>query len=506
MKRTLNEKLYDRVPIPLQNAIVSWWGRRLVKERFGPEYERWREFLDRSERFSPDEMRAYQDERLRAIVAHSYETVPYYRKSMDSLRLKPEDIAAVEDLRKLPILTKDTIRSNLKRMISTALSSRELKRVYTSGTTGDMVEFYWDMELEKLNNACLWRARGWGDFQFGEPYATMLGKQVAPLEQKKPPFWRYNRSWNQLFLSPHHLARKNLPNYIEAMRDSGVVMLDAYPSTATVLARFLEETDDYLPLKCVFTTAEPLLPPDRGVISERFRCDVFDGYSQAERVVYTAECEQHAGHHLFQEYGICEVVDGNGDPVETGRPGRLIGTSLHNVGMPLLRYDVGDVAALSDRTCACGRSLPMLGLVATRQGDIITTPDGRLLPPLMVLRAFKHIEHIHASQLIQHTPTDYTARITTEDPVPTGVAEELIEGLRTRLGGAVNVRVERVDDIPRSANRKFRRVISEVPLDWEEAPDLERPPVSEGASRSEDSAKGEVEPKLRTPTDREEDH
>ena len=215
------------------------------------------------------------------------------------------------------------------------------------------------------------------------------------------------------------------------------------------------------------TTAEPLLDADRQIIGERFQCGVFDGYSQAERVVYSAECEHHKGNHLLDEYGVCEIVDGDGTPVAPGKPGRLVGTGLHNLAMPLIRYDVGDVASLSTETCTCGRSLTLMGIVAARQGDIITTPDGRLLPPLMVLRPFKYVEGIRASQFVQHSTTDYTARIVIDRPLGQEEVDELKRNLCGRLGQVVDIKVERVDDIPRSANQKFRRVMSEVPVRWD---------------------------------------
>jgi phenylacetate-CoA ligase len=246
-----------------------------------------------------------------------------------------------------------------------------------------------------------------------------------------------------------------------------------------------------MPLKCVFTTAEPLHEPDRKVIEERFQCGVFDGYSQAERVVYSAECDHHRGHHLFEEYGICEIVDDDGEPLPVGTPGRLVGTGLHNMAMPLLRYDVGDIAALSDEKCTCGRTLPLMGLVATRQGDIVSTPDGRLLPPLMVLRPFMYVEGIKGSQFVQHSLTDYTARIATDRELAQEEVDELVSNLRVRLGGPANIRVEQMEEIPRSANQKFRRVVSEVPISLDGSQSV-KTLKDTGAARSGSGTDGEV--------------
>ncbi|MCK5596664.1 MAG: hypothetical protein KAJ04_04375, partial [Candidatus Eisenbacteria sp.] len=155
---TLEERLYLKSPVFVQNALVSYRGRKLLHERFGPEYERWERFLDESERFDAARLRDYQDERLGVIVSHAYETVPYYRRLMDGLKLTPSDLTRVEDLPKLPVLTKDVIRANLTDMISSAVDRRRIRKIFTSGTTGDAVNFYWDRTVDVVNNACLWRA------------------------------------------------------------------------------------------------------------------------------------------------------------------------------------------------------------------------------------------------------------------------------------------------------------------------------------------------------------
>ena len=94
----VRERLYDWLPTGAQNRAVSAYGRKILKERFGTEYDRWSAFLERSERFDRDELDAYRDERLREIVRHAYETVPYYRDLFDRLRLKPSDVRGKADL------------------------------------------------------------------------------------------------------------------------------------------------------------------------------------------------------------------------------------------------------------------------------------------------------------------------------------------------------------------------------------------------------------------------
>ncbi len=462
----LGERIYGHCPVPIQNLLMWRYGSLIRKERFGPEYDRLTAFLARSEWFSLDELRAYQEERLRLIVAHAYETVPYYREVMDGLGLTPADIRRLDDLPKLPVLTREAVAANLERLVSTAVPRKSLKKVHSAGTTGTSLYMFWDAAVGYMNNACLWRERRWAGIEFGDPIALMLGRPIVPLRQTKPPFWRYNRSWNQYLFSPIHLKNENIPHYLAQMRRAGVVALDAYPTSAYVLARFMEAEGEYLPLKAVFTTSEPLLEVEREVIEDRFRCRVFDGYSQSERVMFTSECEKHAGHHIYMEYGITEFLDDDGDPVADGTVGRVVGTGLHNFGMPFIRYDVGDTASTSKDACECGRGLPLMGDVAMRAEDVLVMPDGTLMPPLMVARAFKLVPGIVRSQILQSVPEEITARLVVERPLSASDEEDLVRNIAERMGPEVRVRIEYVDDIPLTGRNKYRRVISTVPLTW----------------------------------------
>ena len=126
----LGERLYSYCPIPIQNLLISAYGRRIRKERFGPEFDRLSDFLARSEWSSCEELEAYQEERLRAIVSHAYGTVPYYRELMDGIRLRPSDIRTLSDLPKLPV-----DRHDLKDTLSSPIAD-----LVTGGTSRTAIE------------------------------------------------------------------------------------------------------------------------------------------------------------------------------------------------------------------------------------------------------------------------------------------------------------------------------------------------------------------------------
>jgi phenylacetate-CoA ligase len=460
------ENIYNSVPVFAQNMLVAWRGWRIYRERFGPQYEELARFLEQSERWDPEKLRDYQSARLRDLIGHAYKTVPHYRDVMDARRLRPSDIQGVDDLPKLPLLRKDDVRAAGERLLSSTVNARQLRTAWTSASVETPLPIRWDSAVSLMNHVCYMRLRRWAGVPFGRPYATLQGTPVVRVTQTKPPFWRHNPRWNQLLLSTLHMSDDNLPHYVRKMREFGAEDIEAYASCAYVLARFLESRGDHLPLRCVITTGEPLLPTEREVIEERFQTGVFDAYGQAERVTVSSECEEHRGHHLYSEYGATEIVDDEGNALPSGCAGLMAGTSLHNFAMPLIRYICGDVAVRSDESCSCGRSLPMLGNLTSRAADIVVTPSGGMVPPKMITWIVKSLEGVRNWQVIQERPDELRVLIVREEPVQESELEDVRWYVSHRLGPDVQVSVERVSEIERTSRGKSRHVISRVPLTW----------------------------------------
>ena len=128
----------------------------------------------------------------------------------------------------------------------------------------------------------------------------------------------------------------------------------------------------------IVTSAEVLEPADRQVIEEVFGCPVFNRYGCREVGVIASECPAHQGLHIAAEGLLIEIVHGN-DPVRPGESGAILVTDLLNLGMPLIRYRIGDMGTWEEGPCPCGRGLPRLREVAGRVTDFLVGPDGRLV-------------------------------------------------------------------------------------------------------------------------------
>src|SRR5262249_31371149 len=174
-------------------------------ERYGRKF--WKVFneFERNQWLSSAELQTYQDEKLQLLINHAYKTVPYYSELMRTHMLVPSDIKTRADLAKLPILRKEDVRKHFTRLLSTAYPKFLLRHGHTSGTTGSPLDFCYDIKTCVVHHVADWRLKYGVGLHYGDPYASLQGRVIVPIQQQKPPFWRYNYVNNQLFLSSFHL-------------------------------------------------------------------------------------------------------------------------------------------------------------------------------------------------------------------------------------------------------------------------------------------------------------
>ncbi len=457
--------LYDRAPVALQNLLLTVYSVKLDRQRYGGRFGEFQALMLRMESASESDVRAYQDAQLCRIVEHAYRTVPYYTRVFDERGLTPADVRSAADLPKLPLLTKATLKANFDDLRSRAFDKAALMDGHTSGTTGTPMEVLYDASMMAMTYAALDRQYRWAGCslkRFGDRVAVLRGNIIVPLGQKRPPFWRVNWYHNQLLLSNFHMSPANLPAYFEELRRFKPAVLDGYPSSVYVVAKVLLNRGERLPLQAVLTSSETLFDFQRAAMEEAFQCKVFDYYGAAERVVFAAECGSGEGHHLFPEYGITEMVDAEGLPVPDGMEGTMVGTSLQNFGMPLLRYVTSDRTAIKRERCSCGRPLALMREVTTKSEDLLRLRDGRLISPSVLTHPFKPLNQIDGSQLVQKELDRLIVRLIPRHDFSPAHSEQLIRDLKARLGEDMRIEVEFVNELPRTKAGKFKWVVSEV--------------------------------------------
>lgn len=461
------KKIYDLCPVSVQNLVLNGYSLLLDRQRYGGEYKIYQELMDECQWYGDSEIFNMQSEKLRFLIKHAYDTVPYYRLQFDKRKLTPADICGPQDLHKLPLLTRKDIKANFKELISTDIPKKKINYGHTSGTTGTPLEVAYDQHVIYATYAALDRHYQWAGVKLsrnGDRVAVLRGNVIVPLNQNSPPYWRYNRVHNQLLLSSFHLSPMNLSIYLDEIIKFRPAVIDGYPSTLYVFAKFLRNNGRKLPLEAVISSSETLYDFQRDVIEDSFQCPVSDYYALAERAVFASECDKHEGHHLYMDYGVTEILDHQNEPLGKGKNGRLVGTSLYNFAMPLIRYVTNDMTAIQDKKCSCGRNLQLMDDVTTKAEDSLTLKDGRIISPSVLTHPFKPMESIEASQIIQKEHDQIVIKIVPGTNFAASDTEHLIKEMKLRLGSDVKVNIETVNELERTKSGKFRWVISEIPL------------------------------------------
>jgi len=457
-------RIYQRSPLPLQHAWVSAYGILKRGERLSPTFRRYVAELEQTQWWSSDELQALQEERLRTLIRHAYENVPYYRRIMDERKLKPSDIRTADDLYKLPVLTKQDIRQYWNELRARNIPDSQVSIGRTGGTTGIPLHFALDKDRVTFDHALIQRHWSWAGYRPGDRLVLLRGFTLIPPDTNSGIYWRYDWVDNRIYLSGFHLSLDIMPIYIRKLQEWQPKFIAGYPSNVFTLARFMEREGVQIPVQAIFTSSEILTPTERKVIEKQFACQVWDRYGTGERLVVGQQCE-YGNYHQNVEFGILQVDSPRGEPAPLRSKGELIHTGLTNFSMPLIRYASEDIGYVINKPCPCGRGLPLMGPVDGRKDDVIVTTDGRLMPRAGLDQIHEFVENMERCQLVQERIGEVIVRVLPRPGFNDADAAELIRQLRKRLGRGTEVRVELVDDLPLTVTGKERFIVSKVNID-----------------------------------------
>jgi len=426
-----------------------------VKALLGMRYYlfRARPFEDKS----PQTIADYQLKRLQYVVRVAAERVPLYQRRFREVGFEPGDLKSLDDLKRLPLLTKRDLKEHFAELYDHA-RSREAVLTQTSGTTGHPTQFLLPREQTVIELAYHWRFWFWAGYRPGSRVAAFrhyTPKQGAPIS-------RYEHSSNTLFFSVHDMYDSRLGEYVETFNRFRPRMVRGYPSSLYILANFALERGLHLHRpRAVLTASETLLPSYRHTIEQAMGAPVFDWYGTNERILTAYQCEHRREYHMSAEAGIAEFRDLTADAGSTSGAKSLVLTSLVNTIMPFIRYEVGDLAVPGTGPCPCGRGLPTIKSFLGRTDDVFVTHEGKSITPVRFYTLFENFPHVDQFQVVQLRPDYIEVRI-----VPNGSFDrEVHKQLAVQLGrvvGAVTLEIKRVPHIDTTAAGKRRNVISHV--------------------------------------------
>ncbi len=449
------ERVYLRLPISLQNLGCTLEGLRIQQKRFGSGFRSQLASAERRSSFSEDQVCEFRDQRLRAFVAHCATTVPYYRNQFRDLGITPEDIRDLDDLRVLPVLSKQTVQERPSEFVSDLAHRYECEHVHTSGTTGGGLQFLTTNAAVQEQWAVWWRYRRWHGIQPDTWCAYFGGRSLVPAEQLKPPFWRTNLAGRQLFFSAYHLSPGNLKSYAEKVRSARIPWLHGYPSLLALLAAYIVDTGfdlGYQP-RWVTVGAENLLQQQAAIVERAFGVKPVQHYGMAEAVANISECSV-GKLHVDEDFSAVEFLDDESG----GR--KVIGTNFSNYATPLLRYDAQDVVWMGTNTCDCGLPGRIIDSIDGRQEDYVVLKNGARIGRLDHI--FKDMVRVREAQIIQRDSGKIVVRIVRASSYDESDERTLRHEFAQRLGRDAQIDLEYVDSLRRTGSGKLRFVISEI--------------------------------------------
>jgi phenylacetate-CoA ligase len=436
---------------------LYFWGSRLYNANLSRRVKLYYEELKQSQWLQPTDVRKLQEAKLRAIVQHAYRHVPFYRERLDSLGIRPEEIQTIEDLQKLPVLDKKTVRANLYfNLLSNNHNKWSISRLTSCGSLCEPSTYFADKHQLEIRRAADLRAQEWAGEKFGNsglrldhhhvglPRREMLGKKLEALLSFRS------------YLPISVLSESVVQGVLAHSRSHKGSTLQGSTESLHWLAKSLRASqDNYHPFSAVSVSGQTLTAEARAEMQSAFGCKVYNVYGSDEFSVIAHQCEALDGLHTVAESYIIEVLK-DGKPVKPGQVGEVVITDLNNYCMPLVRYKIGDYAVAADpfEQCSCGRGLPLIRGVVGREELIFEGSNGSYIPSSFFSDLFKDYSYlIQQYQVVQAAHGELEIRIKKALRFSDQEFTKVLSLMRQHIGHGTTVRIEFVEKLPASKQR-----------------------------------------------------
>jgi len=421
-----------------------------------------RKQMEESQWWPATRLHDLQLQRLRRLLLRVQSKVPYYRDLFAQLGFDPSrDLHSLDDLRRLPLTDKATIRQHSDRL--KAEDAVGLSRFNTGGSSGEPLIFYIGKERVSHDVAAKWRATRWWGVDIGDPEIVVWGSPIELGAQDRVRMVR-DKLLRTRLLPAFEMSEAKLDGFIARIREQKPRMLFGYPSALSHIARHAKargQRMDDLGIKVAFVTSERLYEEQRQQIESVFGCPVANGYGGRDAGFIAHQCPD-GSMHITAEDIIVETLDAQGQPVAPGQAGEIVVTHLATGDFPFIRYRTGDVGVLGTEPCKCGRGLPLLKEIQGRSTDFLVARDGTVMHGLALVYILRDLPQVKAFKIVQESLDLTRVQVVLELPLDEALRGKIVAGFRARLGAAVNVEVEQVEAIAPEKSGKFRYVVSKV--------------------------------------------
>ncbi|HEY0778748.1 MAG TPA: hypothetical protein VGD56_12340, partial [Gemmatirosa sp.] len=423
-------------------------------------YEEFAALAREGEHWSPGEQRAYALAQLRTVLQHAASHCPFYRERFARAGFRADALRSADDLDGCPMTTKQDLLVHRAEMVSAQFSAAQRLYITTGGSTGVPVGFYLQKGISRPKEQAfleaMWRRAGYFD---GARLAVIRGYVTSSRAQGRIVSHDPTRNW--LMLSSYHLTEQRLPEYLDALEKFRPDLLHAYPSAALQLADYLDRAGQTwtLPLRAILCGSERLTLPQKRLLERVFGCRVYRWYGHSERAVLAGEGIGSELFYFFPQYGFVEF----GPPDAEGLR-EVIGTSFHNLAMPLVRYRTGDYVRLADESDRRREfSWPAAAEIVGREQEFLVSGGGRRIS----LTAFNMhdavFDDLYAVQFYQEAPGVAEFRYIPGPQFHPARLSAIEQRMRVKLGDDFRIVYRVVGEVEKTARGKHRWLVSRLP-------------------------------------------
>ena len=423
-----------------------------------------RYYQEEIERASRNQINAWQNERLLKQIKHAWNDVPYYRKKMEEKGVTPDDIKSLDDLHKLPFMSKEDLRQCYPFGLL-AVPKKDVVRIQsTSGTTGKrVIAFYTQNDLDIWEDCCaraIMAAGGTSDDVCHVCYGYGLFTGGAGLDGGS----------HKVGCMTLPMSSGNTDRQLQFMIDLEATILCCTPSYASFLGEAINERGlkDKIKLKAGIFGAEAWSEEMRRDIEEKLGIKAYDiyGLTEISGPGVAFECSEQTGMHINEDHFIAEIINPDtGEVLPMGSEGELVFTCITKEAFPLLRYRTRDICVLSEEPCSCGRTHVKMTKPRGRSDDMLIVKGVNVFP--------SQIESVLLEQGYTSNYQIVVDRVKTSDTIDVFVEmkiedyeqdrerlpeheKKIMKGLKSMLGISVNVNLVEPKSIQRSEGKAVR--------------------------------------------------
>lgn len=442
-------KYYNRVPISIINVVAPVYHLMPEAVRFTPTFVKERDWIKRIHQMTQEELHREEEKCLKRLVCYAYEHTEYYRELFNKNNINPREINTVKDIEKIPFLTKELLLENRDRMISDEFGKKELVYITTSGSTGVPTGFY--VQKDSHIRDLAYTFDFFGKYGYNTKSSKLMLRGKVFREQKRGKIYQWDAIKKELSINIFDMTPQNMEIYCRAIEKYKPDVAYGYMSAMYMLCKYIAGRKRKVEhqFKCFIGISEVITGEQKQFVEDIIHAPVLTFYGMSERVIIAKQLHESEEYIPEPLYGITELIDKEGKVItKNGVDGELVGTSLLNYGMPLIRYRTGDISSWAGKN--------RLANVSGRwKHDLLVGRDhcGISMTALnMHSEVFKYIERY---QILQDKCGEAYIYIVPSKEFKEEYQQEIVRQFNEKTGGQIIFSVKVVEKINPNSNGKF---------------------------------------------------